>query len=170
MTKEKEEREEEAKRKGIKRWEDQPFEITGQLDKVFQRFMNEFEDAFRTWTPMRWRPLFPEARVPLCDVVDMGDKYSIVMEVPGIEKEKIDVSVNHDSVEVKAETKSEEEEKGKNYIHRERKHKMLHRHIELPEEVVPSKAEAKMYNGELKIVIPKKSPKPEEKGVKLDIK
>jgi HSP20 family protein len=168
MTKEK--REENVDRKAIRRWGEEPFEVTRRLDRVFQRFMDEFEDTFRTFPSMRWRPVFPEARVPLCDVVDLGDRYSITMEIPGIEKEKIDISVDSNTVEVKAETRAEEEEKGKNYIYRERKHKTFHRHIDLPEEVMSSKAEAKMRNGELEIIVPKKSPKLEEKAVKLEIK
>lgn len=170
MGKEKEEHEEEERHKEIRRWEEQPFQITKQLDRVFQKFMEEFEDTFRTWTPIRWSPLFPDARLPLCDVVDLGDRYTITMEVPGIEKEKIDVNVNRNSVEVRAETRAEEEEKGKNYIYKERKHRTFHRYIDLPEEVLSSKAEANMRNGMLEIVVPKKAPKPEEKGVKLAIK
>ncbi len=170
MTKEKEEHEEEKRRREIRRLEEEPFQISKQLDKVFQRFMGEFEDTFRTWSPVPWKPLFPEARPPLCDVVDLGDRYSITMEIPGVEKEKIDVSVNRNSVEVKAETGAKEEEKGKNYIYKERKYRMFHRYIDLPEEVVPSKAEASMRNGMLEIAVPKKAPKQEEKGVKLAIK
>lgn len=169
MTKEKDEHEEERRRKAIRRWEEEPFEITRHLDKVFQRFIGEFEDTFRMW-PMRWKPFFPDVRLPLCDVCDLGDKYSITMEVPGIEREKIDVSVNPNNVVVKAEIRAEEEKKGINYIYKERKHKMFHRNIDLPEEVVPPKAEAKMHNGVLEIILPKKVPRSEEKAVKLDIK
>lgn len=172
MTKEKEKEkdEESSRRKDITRWEEHPFEFTRQLDRVFQRFMNEFEDTFRTFPPMRWKTLFPEARFPLCDVADLGDRYEITMEIPGIEKEKIDINVNSNSVQVKAETGTKEEERGKNYVYRERKHRMFHRHIDLPEDVVSSKAEAKLRNGELQIVIPKKAPKLEEKALKLEIK
>lgn len=170
MAKQKEEHEEEPRRRTIRRWGEQPLEVPRQLDRVFQRFMEEFEDAFRIWPPIRWRGFFPEVRLPLCDLCDLGDRYSVTMEVPGIEKEKIDISVNPYNVEVKAETGAEEEEKGKNYIYRERKHRMFHRSVELPEEVVPSKAEARMRDGCLEITLPKKVPKPEEKPVKLEIK
>ena len=32
-----------------------------------------------------------ETRIPLCDILDKGDRYIISLEVPGIQKDKIEV-------------------------------------------------------------------------------
>ena len=48
----------------------------------------------------------------------------------------VDVQVNKDSIEIKAEMKDEKENKGKNYLHRERTYSSVQRDIAFPEEVV----------------------------------
>jgi len=160
----------EEEKRQIKRWEEEPAEITRRLYGVFLEFLDEVDSMMRNIAPLRWRSLLPESRIPPCDCVDQGDRYVITMEVPGIDKDKVNIYVNRNGVEVKGEALTEEEEKGKYYVHKERKYRSFHRYLNLPEEVVPFKGEAKMVNGILEIVIPKKSPKPEEKPVKLELK
>ena len=50
--------------------------------------------SMRTMTPFELFDKVTDTRLPLCDVVDRGDKYEINLEVPGINKEKIDVKGN----------------------------------------------------------------------------
>jgi HSP20 family protein len=182
----------EEEKREIKRWEEEPAEVTKRLYSVFLEFLDEVDSMVRNTAPLRfmspyqistsegkdkeapiplrWRSLLPESRIPPCDCVDQGDRYVITMEVPGIDKDKVSIYVNRNGVEVKGEALAEEEEKGKYYVHKERKYRSFHRYLNLPEEVVPFKGEAKMVNGILEIVIPKKSPKPEEKPIKLELK
>ena len=71
---------------------------------------------------------------------------------------------------LKAEKKAEKEEKSENYIHRERSYSSCHRTVNFPEEVDPSKVEGIMENGVLRLKIPKREPKPEEKLTKVQLK
>ena len=40
-------------------------------------------------TPFEFFDRITDTRLPLCDVIDRGDRYEINLEVPGISKEKI---------------------------------------------------------------------------------
>ena len=109
-------------------------------------------------------------RAPLVDVIDEGNQYVIKTELPGFNKEDVDIELNRDTLMLKAEKISEEEEKSQNYLHRERYYASYQRMVNFPEEVNPSKVEGTMENGVLEIKIPKKEPKPEEKKIKVQLK
>jgi HSP20 family protein len=152
--------------------------ITRRMDEIFEDFRREVEGMFHPWpfSMTGWR--FPqladierEIRLPLCDICDMGDKYELQLEIPGIDKDKLDVKATKNSVEISAEQSEKEEEKLKNYLYKERSFRSFHRRVPIPEEIVPSKIEAKMNNGILQIRLPKKTPtKVEEETTKVEIK
>jgi len=121
------------------------------------------ERAFtRPWpSAFDWRfPSLPfgawsDIRTPVCDLVDKGDRYELQVEVPGIEKEKIDVKATRHAIEITGEQTEKTEEKGKNYIYNERSYRSFQRRVPIPEEIVPSKVNAKMVNGVLTIELSK---------------
>ena len=99
-----------------------------------------------------------ETRFPLCDMEDLGDKYEITLETPGIPKEKITIKAGTDYIDISGEQEKKTEEKRKNYLYNERSYSSLRRRISTPEEIVPSKVDAKMENGVLRVEVPKKTP------------
>ncbi|MDD1758549.1 MAG: Hsp20/alpha crystallin family protein [Methanotrichaceae archaeon] len=103
-------------------------------------------------------------------MIDEDNQYVIKTELPGFNKNDVDIELNKDTMVLKAEKKSEEEEKSKNYLHRERFYTSCERTVNFPEEVDPSKVEGTMDNGVLELKIPKKEPKPEEKMRKVQLK
>ena len=135
------------------------------FDDIFENFRRDIEDAFvGPWWPRRWEMRLPsfgtelDARMPLCDMVDKGDKYEVSLEVPGIPKEKIDIKATKYKVEVSGQQEKKTEDKGRNYVYNERSYQSFNRRIPLPDEILPSKIDAKMENGILKIDLPKKTP------------
>jgi HSP20 family protein len=149
------------------------------MDDIFKNFRREMEDMFSPLLPYSladWRipiglEVLGEERVPLCDMVDKGDKYEVQLEVPGIEKEKVNVKATKNSLEITGEQSEKTEEKGKNYVYNERSHRSFSRRIPIPEEIVPSKVSAKMSNGILLVDLPKTTPtKPSEETTKVEIK
>ena len=58
-------------------------------------------------------------------------------------------------MEIKAERRSEQEEKSGSYLRRERTHTSFYRRIALPAEVQPEKAKAKYRDGVLELRLPK---------------
>lgn len=149
------------------------------MDDIFENFKREMENMFSTLLPyplFDWRiPTGLEVtggeRVPLCDMIDKGDKYEIHVEVPGIEREKINVKATKNSLEITGEQSEKTEDKGKNYVYNERSYRSFSRRIPIPEEIVPSKVTAKMSNGMLLVDLPKTMPtKPSEGAIKVEIK
>ena len=154
----------------IAKREDKPLAY---LDDIFENFRKEMESALRPWqSGFRFPSLFDgETRLPLCDMADRGDRYELQVEVPGIEKDKIDIKAMGNSVEISAEKSEKTEEKRKDYIYSERSHRSFYRKIPVPEEIVPSKIDAKMNNGILVVKLPKKNPTKSKKGAtKVEVK
>jgi HSP20 family protein len=148
------------------------------LDEIFDSFRKDMEYAFATsWWPRTWDWRLPslaseiDVRMPLCDMVDKGDRYEVSLEIPGIPKEKIDIKATKVKLEVSGQQEKKSEDKGKNYVYNERSYQSFSRRIPVPEEIIPSKVDAKMENGILRIEIPKKTPtKVEEEQTKVEVK
>ncbi|MEX2705176.1 MAG: Hsp20/alpha crystallin family protein [Candidatus Freyrarchaeum guaymaensis] len=145
------------------------------FDDILEDFRRNFEELMRPW----WYPTMPERRLaeieemvryPYVDLIDEGDSYTVHAELPGLSKDQIELSLTNERLDLNAEVKEEKEETGKNYIHRERSYSAFRRCIVFPEEVVPEKAEAEMKKGVLTVKIPKKTPTPKVKPVKVEIK
>ena len=133
------------------------------FDNIFESFRRDMEEVL--FVP-KWPFLGTgnalvsdlETRFPLCDMEDLGDKYEITLETPGIPKEKITIKAGADYIDISGEQEKKTEEKRKNYLYNERLFSSLRRHIATPEEIVPSKVDAKMENGVLRVEVPKKTP------------
>lgn len=133
------------------------------FDSIFESFRRDMEDVLSV---TKW-PLMSsgndlvsdfETRLPLCDMEDLGDRYKISLEAPGIPKEKITIKAGIDYIDISGEEEKQTKEKGKNYLYNERSFSSLRRRIPTPEEIVPSKVDAKMENGVLHVQVPKKTP------------
>ena len=77
------------------------------------------------------------------------------MELPGIEKEDIEVNISGNLLTVKGEKKKEGEIKEENYYRLERSYGSFSRTVELPKEVQIEQARASFKNGVLEIRLPK---------------
>jgi HSP20 family protein len=135
-----------------------------QFDSIFDSFRREMERMMvRPWSfPMEWElPSLFEARdmrMAPYELVDRGDKFELQLEVPGIEKENVDVKATKYSVEISGKHSEKDEEKGKRYVYTERLYRSFYRNVPLQEEIIPSKVSARVENGILKLELPKKSP------------
>ncbi len=107
---------------------------------------------------------------PLTDLVDEGTQYVLRVELPGFDKDGVDVELNKDVLTLKAERKAESEKQAENYVLLERDYASLRRTIVFPEEVDPSKVEGTMDKGILTLTVPKRGARPEERMTKLKLK
>lgn len=145
-------------------------DIQRDFDRLMDRFEREFEDFAPRWRHgMRWRgPMMPfEARMPSVDLEDQGKEYRLTADMPGFNKEDVELDVTEDSVTINAKKTEAKEEKEKNYVRRERRAQTFYRRIPLPEEVRSDEAKAALNNGILEVTLPKKQPK-ETKKIKID--
>ena len=146
-----------------------PRELWTYFDRLFDQFRSNFEDLF--WYP-RSNMIIPAERnrIPPLDVVDLGDKYELTVEMPGVPKENIDIKVTPNVVEISAENKIEAEEKRKNWLRRERSSMNFYRNFMLPEELRTDSADAELKDGVLTLSLPKIEPKPHPKPKKINIR
>lgn len=124
------------------------------FDEMFGDFWNR-----AGWPAM---PRHAEAALSgraLMDVVDKGGAYEVKMDMPGVKKEDIDVTVEGARVSISAETKTEKQEKeGDKVLHTERFAASYARTFELPVEVTEAGAEARYEDGVLTLVLAKRMP------------
>lgn len=142
------------------------------ITNVMERsFPSTIFPSIRSMSPFEWMDKITDTRLPLCDVIDRGDKYEINLEVPGLDKERIDVKATRNSLSISGKQSEKTKEKGKNYIYSERSYKSFHRQIPFTQEILPSKISAKIRNGILEIDVPKKIPTKVEgdEEVRIDV-
>lgn len=89
-----------------------------------------------------------------CDIYEDNNEYHIDMEVPGYDKENINIEVKDGYLTVTASQKTEENTEEKNYIRRERSYGEYKRSFALGD-VDTDKIDASFDKGVLAITIPK---------------
>ena len=96
----------------------------------------------------------PDVRI---DVTEDDGAYRVKADIPGVEKNDIDVSINDNQVSISAEIKRETTRKeGERNMVTERAYGQVYRSFTLPTDVERDKAEAHYENGVLSLVLPKK--------------
>jgi HSP20 family protein len=91
-------------------------------------------------------------------VVDKGDRFEILVDLPGAKKEDIEVSVEGNRVSISTKVKEEKEAKeGEPVLHSERSFASYARTFELPAEVTDVGAEAHYESGVLKLTLPERA-------------
>jgi HSP20 family protein len=136
------------------------------LDRAFDNFRREFEKSLASFPAL---PGLPKTSAMSCDIVDEGDRYVVKLDLPGVKKDEIKLSVFDNSLEVTAQHKEEEEEKKKNYVRKERSEISYYRTLPLPDKVISDKAQAKLTDGVLNITIPKAVPTPKPKSSTIQV-
>lgn len=92
------------------------------------------------------------------DVLDKGEKFEIKLDLPGVSKDEINVSIEGARVEVQTESRKQRETKdGERLLHSERTFTSYARSFELPAEVAEDGAEATFENGVLTLLLPKRA-------------
>ena len=107
-------------------------------------------------------------REPLADIQDRGDNIIVTIELPGVRKEDIELSVTEDDITVRVERKRHAAEKGEGFYRIERSYRGFYRSMRLPSKVMPEGAEASYKDGVLEIKLPKKEKS--RKAKKITIK
>jgi HSP20 family protein len=123
------------------------------VDELFSDFFNR-----SGWTVAARTAELPATARARMDVVDKGDKYAVSVDLPGVRKEDIQVSIDGARVAVTADGKSEREVKnGDKVLHTERFATSYARSFELPDEVTEEGADAAFENGVLRLTLPKRA-------------
>ncbi|MDD2504853.1 MAG: Hsp20/alpha crystallin family protein [Bacilli bacterium] len=101
-----------------------------------------------------------------CDIYEKDDIYHIEIDVPGFDKENINIEIKDGYLTVKAERRTEEKEESKNYIRRERSYGEYSRTFNLGD-ADEEKIDAKFEGGTLLITVPKKDESLTKKTIEI---
>lgn len=144
-----------------------PFGFGNRWDSLWDNIHRNF------WGPNaldfpRWMPEVPSMAV---DVKDGEKEWVVSVDVPGVNKEDVQVEVRDRMLHISAERKHESEEKDdKHTYHRiERSYGKFSRSLALPEGVDEDKVKAEMDNGVLTVKFVKRlDSKPSSRQIKVD--
>jgi HSP20 family protein len=125
-----------------------PFEELRRMQSRMSRIFGETPEALLPGQPM------PEVQVPFVDVIEKGNDIIVTADMPGVDKNDIKINVRDNMLEISAERKSEQEQKGKEFYRHERSFSRFYREIRLPAAVDQSKAKATFNNGVLEVTLP----------------
>ncbi len=161
------------------RFFDEFFGRFGFFDDIFERMMRDLEEMFRRAESGEIRPIIRgfsirigpdgkpeirefgtkpmikegvEERKPLIDVIETDDEIQVIAEMPGVNKEDIELNATENSLEIKAESEN----------------RKYYEVVDLPAEVIPDSAKARYNNGVLEVVMKKKYPKKSGKKIKVE--
>lgn len=120
------------------------------MDRLFEEFLS----------PMRlfeWEreDLRERAWMPAVDIAETEADYQIHAELPGVDKNEVDITVENGVLTLKGERSFEEKKEGKNFHRIERSYGAFSRSFVLPTEVDGEHVKASFDNGILSVSVPK---------------
>lgn len=130
------------------------------FDAMMRKMMRDFEEIYDSGEVKNERSL-------IYDITEDENNVYLSIELPGVDKENIDLRVDPTEVELKIENKKEETTNKEGFSSVRRSYYNIYRRIPLPCEVDPNKAKASYKNGVLEIVAPKVNEKGKRK-LKID--
>jgi HSP20 family protein len=89
------------------------------------------------------------------DLVDRDGEFVVTVDLPGFERDDVDIRVTDHTLRIEAEHEAVRDEEGERFIRHERRHKSTDRSVRLPGEVDKQGVAARMRNGVLTITLPK---------------
>ena len=135
-----------------------PFADLARFDPLRVDPLRNFEEAMREFSLMpSLRGFEAEPSIRL-DVQETDQAYQVKADMPGVNKEDIQVAIEGNHVTIQAQTAEEKEEKqeGK-LVRRERYVGQQYRSFSLAQEIDEQGAEARYENGVLSLTLPKRT-------------
>ena len=110
--------------------------------------------------------------VPSIDVIENDKEIEVTVDLPGLERKDVDISLENDVLTIRGEKRiepksDEKADKNKAYHVAERGYGVFYRVIQLPPGIDPSKVQATMSKGVLKVTIPKPA---QSSAAKIEVK
>jgi HSP20 family protein len=128
-------------------------EIEREFEEQFKNFQSTVPKELRGGGGSFTRPLISSEREPLADVTTSNTEVKVILEMPGVTKEKIRINAYDNSVEIKS------DDPQRNY----------HEVIDLPQEADIETAKSSYRNGILEITFKKKEQiKPKGKQINIE--
>lgn len=137
-------------------WEQSIMELRRATDRLFEDFFRSFRWPYaEKRSPWGFATGVLGSDWPRVDMDETDEEIRITAEMPGVDRDKIDVSVSDDRITIRGEKKEEEEKKGRGYYTLERSYGSFQRSLYLPCEVESDSVDASFKDGVLTVKLPK---------------
>ncbi len=123
--------------------------LFGRFDNEMDRFFDRVDGPFANF--FRGENQF----LPSLDLREKNDEYVLTADVPGLERDEVEVDVQGDVLTLRGHHKEEHEDGGGTYHCQERREGYFERALKLPGEVRVDDVRAVMKNGVLTVHLPK---------------
>ncbi len=144
------------------RTEVQERKYTPSIYRLFSPFASFFDEDFDDYDND-----FKLATMLRTDYVDEGDTYALEIEVPGVDKKNIKLSVDDGYLTLKATFEKKAEDDSRKIIRHEKTYGSFTRNYYVGENIENSDIDASMDNGILTVRFPKKKEKEEQSAIEI---
>ena len=131
-----------------------------EIDTMFDKFMRGGTADDSSFAVSHW--------MPAVDVAEHDEEYQVKVELPGVSKDDVKITMQDNILTIHGEKKQEKESKSSNYHRVERSYGSFQRSFTLPTSVKHDTIEASYKDGILTIALPKaEEAKPKQIEVKV---
>jgi HSP20 family protein len=139
-------------------WPSDIVEMQREINKMFDNFFRGERDE--SFASPSW--------VPAVDIAEHDDEYIVKVELPGVNKDDVKITLESNILTIRGEKKQEKETKKENLHRVERQYGAFQRSFTLPSTVKNDKIDASFRDGILHISMPKaEESKPKQIEVKV---
>lgn len=145
---------------GLRHWDEEthPYEsflremdsLHKEMDRLFEDFWKDSGSHTLMTQPWQFGALNPHV-----DETEDENAFHVKVELPGMDKDDVDVTLSASVLTIRGEKKRDDEEKGKNFYRKERSFGSFRRSLPIPVDVDETKVEARFRKGVLYIELPK---------------
>ncbi len=131
---------------------------TAPLPSTMEEFFEDFPSRrwMETLGPFGWRwPRDVDLERFRLDVIDRDKEFLVRGELPGVEKDDVEVTISGSRLTIEAERKFEEVDEKEEFYRHELGYGKFMRTVALPEEVDVEKIHAELKDGILEVTLPK---------------
>jgi HSP20 family protein len=136
-----------------------------EVEREFNKLFNSFDRRFMDTNGKE--ELENVVWMPLSDITENKDSFTIKMDIPGIKKDDVKISYSDGQLSISGERKEEKESSETTYHRVERTYGKFYRSFNLPQKIKYDQIEAVFNDGQLLITVPKSE---EAKPKEIDIK
>ena len=122
-------------------------QLQREMSQLFERTLPSAGEETNALVASEW--------MPAVDIREESDRYLIAMDLPGINPNEVEISMENGVLSIKGERKFEKEDKQENYRRVERARGVFFRRFVLPDMADAENIGATYKDGVLEVVIPK---------------
>jgi HSP20 family protein len=128
---------------------------TYRFEDPFVQLRREIDRAFQSMYQEAWGARSSAGVFPAINLYDDGESFMLRAEIPGLNKEELEVSAKADQVVLRGKRAIAAPGQDANYHRREREEGTFRRTVVLPQPINPNEVTASYTDGVLEIVMPR---------------